>query len=262
MSTITQLNYSNTNTYLIQGERGRILFDTGWAGSFDAFCRECGKTGVTVQSIDYILISHFHPDHMGIAQNIADCGATIVVIDIQAACIHASDGIFEKENRKDFIPVADDKVRIITIEESRAFLKESGIDGQILHTPGHSDDSISLCLDDGVLFVGDLNPLYEIELHKGTQIEESWNMLLKLKPLRIYYGHAKPAEPVKYNSQEDKYDDMYHLVRQIMRYTDKGTSVEKIAQKTGADPGFITKVIRMYLTHQGIGVQGILDRIM
>lgn len=35
--TIHELKYSNTNTYLIEGDRGRILFDAGWAGTFPAF---------------------------------------------------------------------------------------------------------------------------------------------------------------------------------------------------------------------------------
>ena len=34
-----------------------------------------------------------------------------------------------------------------------------------------------------------------------------------------------------------------------------------IARKTGADPVFVQDVARMYLTHQNVGVQGILDRI-
>ena len=32
-------------------------------------------------------------------------------------------------------------------------------------------------------------------------------------------------------------------------------------KKTGADMAFIEDVSRMYLTHQNVGVQGILDRI-
>ena len=34
--------------------------------------------------------------------------------------------------------------------------------------------------------IADLNPLYELELHKGTQIEESWNRLLSLNPTIVY----------------------------------------------------------------------------
>ena len=33
---VYELKYSNTNTYLIKGSRGIILFDTGWAGTFSA----------------------------------------------------------------------------------------------------------------------------------------------------------------------------------------------------------------------------------
>ena len=43
--------------------------------------------------------------------------------------------------------------------------------------------------------------------------------------------------------------------------TDKGCDVNRIAKKTGADNEFIQDVLRMYLTHQNVGVQGILDRI-
>lgn len=140
-----------------------------------------------------MLISHFHPDHCGIVQDIADCGAVIAVMESQVGYVHAADRIFLKEGRKDYHPVEDQKIRVIAPEESRDFLEEMGIDGEIIATPGHSDDSISLCLDDGSIFVGDLNPLYELELHQGTEIARSWNRLLARQPGVIYYGHAKTA---------------------------------------------------------------------
>ena len=46
-----------------------------------------------------------------------------------------------------------------------------------------------------------------------------------------------------------------------MKYIDKGKTLEVIQKKTKADKVFIEDVARMYLTHQGVGVQGILDRI-
>jgi glyoxylase-like metal-dependent hydrolase (beta-lactamase superfamily II) len=190
---IHELHYSNTNTYLIEGDRGKLLFDTGWAGTFPAFCKACKDIGVSVQDIDHILISHFHPDHMGIAQEIADLGAVICVSDEQKDHIHAADDVFAKEKETPFTPIIDEKIRLFSVEGSRELLKEIGLCGEILYTPGHSDDSISLFLDDGSLFVGDLNPLYELELHKGTAIGESWEKLLSLNPKTVYYGHAKPA---------------------------------------------------------------------
>jgi mutator protein MutT len=190
---VHELHYSNTNTYLIEGEKGKLLFDTGWAGSFPAFCRALGEIKVAVQDIDYILISHYHPDHMGIVQEIADLGAVLLVPDIQESFLHAADSVFAKEKNSAFIPVRDDRVKKLSLEEAGDLLRRIGINGTIVNTPGHSADSISLYLDSGDLFVGDLNPLYELEMHKGTQIEESWKKLLALKPRRVYYGHAKTA---------------------------------------------------------------------
>ena len=192
---VRELKYSNTNTYLIGGGKKVLLFDTGWAGTFDAFCKAMGEINIPVQYIDYILISHFHPDHCGIAQDIADLGPEIIVMDVQEEYIHAADRILAEDKRLKFTPIDNSKVKIVQIKESRKFLKECGIDGQIMHTPGHSDDSISLCLDEGSILVGDLNPLYELEVHKGTVIENSWNKLLALGPHTVFYGHAKTAHP-------------------------------------------------------------------
>lgn len=279
---IYELKYSNTNTYLIEGTSGYILFDTGWAGSFPAFCAAVGALHIPVQKISYILISHFHPDHMGIAQEIADLGPVIALADVQQNTTHAADEIFRKDPRMRFVPIRDERVKWFKMagaeEDGRALLKEVGIDGDILYTPGHSDDSISLCLDDGSLFVGDLNPLYELEMHLGTQIEESWKKLLARSPRTIYYGHARTwhaeeqaggAQPAPTEEAEDSAQGarrreggrLYALTAQIMKMIDKGLSLERIRKKTGADPAFIEDVARMYLTHQNVGVQGILDRI-
>lgn len=270
---VRELRYCNTNTFLIEGDHGKLLFDTGWAGMFPLFCRALGELKVSVQEISCIMISHFHPDHMGIAQEIADQGAVLLIPEVQKPFLHAADAIFAKEKGTRFVPVRDDRVRFFSIEESRAVLKELGIDGQVIHTPGHSDDGISLWLDEGDLFVGDLNPLYELELHKGTQIGESWDKLLKLRPHMVYYGHAKSAELEQQKRQTD--DDpkaetenqtlsdskKYALVSKMMKMIDKGYDVKKIQKKTHADEKFIENVMRMYLTHQNVSVQGILDRI-
>ena len=286
---IIELHYSNTNTYLIQGSKGYLLFDAGWAGSFPAFCKSLGEAGVKLSDIAMILISHYHPDHMGIVGEITDKGPVLIVCDIQKDFLHSSDHIFEKENRKDYVPIDDGKVRVISISESRKVLGEIGIDGEIVATPGHSDDSISLLLGSGELFVGDLNPLYELELHKGTEIGESWDKLLARKPKIIYYGHAKKhifSEDEK-NAEESSLDngasgsdkgkhsfrlfgkkpvrseasEQEDLVSKIVKYIDKGYDAGYICKKTNSDEEFVQDVMRMYLTHPGVSVQGILDRI-
>lgn len=262
---IHELRYSGTNTYVIEGEKGILLFDTGWAGTFSAFCRAMGELRIPVQKVSFILVSHFHPDHMGIAQEIANEGAVLLLPEVQKDFVHAADGIFEKEG-KHFVPVDEAAARHITLSESRAVLREIGITGEIIATPGHSDDSISLVLDSGEIFAGDLNPLYELELHKGTQIAESWKKLLAFAPKEIYYGHARKcvlweeSRPAGAAVKETN-TDLHALVGKIMKLADKGCDMDKIQKKTGAGRGFIEDVLRMYLTHRNVGVQGILDRI-
>jgi hypothetical protein len=46
-----------------------------------------------------------------------------------------------------------------------------------------------------------------------------------------------------------------------MKYTEKGWTAERIQKKTGEPIEWIRDVMRMYLTHPGISVQGILDRM-
>ena len=298
---IIDLHYSKTNTYLIKGEKGTILFDTGWAGTFKDFCRSMKEIGEKIKNIDYILVSHYHPDHMGIAQEIADKGSKIVACDFQKDYIHNPDVVFEKEHRRDYKPVFDKNVCFITAAESRAFLSKLGIDGEMIHTPGHSDDSLTLILDSGDAFVGDLNPLYEYELNKGTEIEDSWKAIFEHKPTTIYYGHAKTLtidkneedflnseyvsgkKKVNYDaldemtrnpegaeksprleklrSRRQKAEDRRKNIDDIIKYIQKGYSIDLICSKTDSDREYVEDVMRMLLTHPGISTQGIIDRI-
>ena len=93
-----------------------------------------------------------------------------------------------------------------------------------------------------------------------------------LDPCIVYYGHAKTAvlkENQSHSINSDKTNEkleannqeLYSLVRTIMKLIDKGRTLDFIQKKTGADKVFIEDVTRMYLTHQNVGVQGILDRI-
>ena len=256
---ITELRYSNTNTYLITGRYGTLLFDTGWAGTFPAFRDLLKQHKRKVSEIDIIMISHFHPDHCGLSQEIADiANAKIIVLSVQRSHIHDADALFEKEKRDDHVPIRDESVTVISEEESRAFLLKYGIDGEVISTPGHSDDSISLLLDSGELFVGDLNPLYELPLHEGTLIGKSWEKLLSKDPKTVYYGHAKAAAVSAEDMPENEGASDVGL---IFKYAQKGYDVKKICKKTGAEKSLVEDVLRLYLTHPGVSLQGILDRL-
>lgn len=55
--------------------------------------------------------------------------------------------------------------------------------------------------------------------------------------------------------------DQASLIKAVMQEFDKGRTVEDIAQKCGVSRELTEQICRMYSTHPGIGVDGILDRI-
>lgn len=192
MSEIKELKYGNTNCYLICGSRGSVLFDTDWAGTYYKFCRALKDACAALESISYLLISHYHPDHMGIAQEISSGGVRLLVMDVQKDYLHASDPVFAKNRSVPFRPISDADVLTVPCGKSRGLLSDIGIDGEVIHTPGHSADSVSLVLDDGTAFVGDLCPLFTVPAYRDATLENSWNEILSRGTDRIFYGHSNP----------------------------------------------------------------------
>ena len=181
------LKYGNTNCYYIEGKNGSVLLDTDWAGTLQLFYSKIKE--LNIKSIDYLLITHYHPDHMGIAQDIVEnMNAKLLVVDVQQDYIHSSDKIFENDKNIRFKPIITKPI-IISCEQSRKFLNELGIDGEIIYTPGHSDDSISLILDKGIAFVGDLYDLNSAAAFNDEKITDSWERILSHNISKIYYGH-------------------------------------------------------------------------
>ena len=181
------LKYGNTNCYYIEGKNGSVLLDTDWAGTLQLFYSKIKE--LNIKSIDYLLITHYHPDHMGIAQDIVEnMNAKLLVVDVQQDYIHSSDKIFENDKNIRFKPIITKPI-IISCEQSRKFLNKLGIDGEIIYTPGHSDDSISLILDKGIAFVGDLYDLNSAAAFNDEKITDSWERILSHNISKICYGH-------------------------------------------------------------------------
>ena len=62
-----RLKYGNTNTFYIPGERGGLLVDTDSAGTLPRFFRALGEAGIGLGDIAFLLVTHYHPDHAGLA---------------------------------------------------------------------------------------------------------------------------------------------------------------------------------------------------
>ena len=56
--------------------------------------------------------------------------------------------------------------------------------------PGHSDDSVSLLLDDGSVFTGDLTPLENAWGETADLVMSSWQLTQERGAKQVYPGHG------------------------------------------------------------------------
>ena len=185
-----ELKYGNTNTFLVEGSKGYLLVDTDYAGMLPAFYKALKQKDIKVRDIEYVMATHYHPDHMGLISELMKQGVKLLLLDEQKSHVHFSDAIFARE-KLPTEPIDETQAVIISCEESRDFLQKIGISGQIIHTPSHSADSVSLVLDNGDCFVGDLEPFEYIEIYaeRNTELQRDWEKLLSFRPKRVFYSH-------------------------------------------------------------------------
>src|SRR5438105_11065831 len=160
-TTIVNVGYRSTNYWVIRAGRSRLLVDLGYPGTMGTMRANLERIGVPLNEIRYGLATHYHIDHAGLAQELKLAGVPLLLVDLQRAAIPAMKAATKPADK--YVEITLDDNVMISLAEGRGLLEQIGIAGEILHTPGHSDDSVSLLLDDGSAFTGDLTALALID---------------------------------------------------------------------------------------------------
>lgn len=87
-------------------------------------------------------------------------------------------------------------------------------------------------------------------------IEVMENRRYEIKRIDILQGQAAQG-----SIMPDREQDRRQLVQSVIKEVNKGYSVEKIAKNNHIDLELAEQICRMYLTHPGVDVDGILNRI-
>jgi endoribonuclease LACTB2 len=185
---IVNVGYDSTNYFLLDAKLGKLLIDCGWPGTLPKFRAELKRKGISIDEIKYLLVTHFHPDHAGIIQELKKLGIKFVVLESQINFIAHFAEFFKGKNLP-YVEITQNDNLVLKFADSRKFLTGLGINGEIISTPGHSDDSIALILDEGFAFTGDLPPRFMVSEEDRTT-QESWDKIYKHKITRIFPAHG------------------------------------------------------------------------
>lgn len=167
-----------TNTYLVGTGRERILLDTGDGRPeyLPVLARALEQAGNI--SIQEIVLTHGHPDHMG--------GAVPVL---------ERHGSLRVSKRPSALFDAPPSLELHAIDEGDV-LRTEGATLRALHTPGHAEDHLCFLLEEeGALFSGDnvLGVGTTVIPGQGGDLGDylrSLERLLSEKPARIYPAHG------------------------------------------------------------------------
>ena len=194
MINIINVGYDSTNYYVVANPRPVLLIDLGFPETLPKLMHTTKRMGIELRHIPYLLCTHYHPDHAGAAGELQALGVRLIVVEEQRAFVDRLSTYIKPDLR--FTPPRLPDAAFLTIDESRSFLAEIGLDGAILHTPGHSDDSVTLTLDQGAAFTGDLTAPTMASDDPVDPVVCSWYAIRAAGAATIYPGHG-PIRPAR-----------------------------------------------------------------
>lgn len=181
-----------TNCYLVFDETKKaILIDPG----YDAY-RILSKLKEKKVTLQYILLTHGHADHMGALKEIEEATRVPILISPKE-----KDMVLEKiENYAAYLGVERQNISedcLQTVQDEESVLIGNHV-GKILYTPGHSAGSICLFFEkEQILFTGDtvFSDCYgRCDLLGGSKEEMilSLRKVFKLgEEIKIFPGHGE-----------------------------------------------------------------------
>ena len=229
---ICNLGTRVVNNYLISSEAGLILIDTGYAGGFRHFMKMLKKNNIRPEEIRHVFLTHAHDDHAGFLNEVLEATNADVILHPKAI-----DGLRQGQNSfkggcssltawlfcqvlallghgdHKYPSIKEEYMdRLITINSER--FNALDFPCEILETPGHTADHISLLMGDK-LFCGDA-AMNGFPSHRRTiiwiedlkQYKDSWETIINNDPESIYPAHGKPFKTEDLKKYLKKLDEV------------------------------------------------------
>jgi glyoxylase-like metal-dependent hydrolase (beta-lactamase superfamily II) len=134
------------NVFIVEGET-LTLVDAGVKGSDKAIFHKVRTIGRRPQEISRLVLTHSHPDHIGAAPEIINAtGCEVVAHAAEREWIERP--AIQKSERPvpGFDTLVSGPVRLDSTVKDGETIDVGGSSLTVIHTPGHSKGSITLCL--------------------------------------------------------------------------------------------------------------------
>jgi len=198
-------------SFIIKGDKA-VIVDTGYPGNGERILDSLRENLINPSDISLIMITHGHIDHYGSADELRKLtGAPVAMHRADAEYLKKGlhyiglpTCLFAKIFKSLFIkkdPILSKSLEVDVVFEDDIDLQNFGVNGKVIHTPGHTAGSVSIILSDGTAIIGDLMmggilskrtphlPLFANDL---SQLKESTRRVLALSPKVIHASHGGP----------------------------------------------------------------------
>lgn len=206
MTEIEQIPCKMVNAYLLKGENGAVLVDTGETADREKVLQVCRGENVRL-----LVLTHGHIDHI---QNgaylarelhvpIAMHQKDLELIRNQFAQVLESTGLFGKI----LAAASRSKMKKNRIEafEPERFLQEGdslerfGVQASVMELPGHTEGSIGLDVEGRAVIAGDalmhmVRPEAACIYVDREKLKNSAKRITALGKRTIYFGHGAPTQ--------------------------------------------------------------------
>lgn len=183
-----------TNTYFIEGPTGRYLaFDVGWPCTLFEYRRMLKGLGLAFDDLELVLVSHLHLDHAGLVGALAQEGKVCLLTVEQAAAVGPMEAVIRRNpDYANYQGIPRDSVTILPLAEVQGLVATRGYDVELLATPGHTPDGVTL-LTGGFALIGDLSPPLQCREDDEESLR-SWSLIRSRGARVAYPSHADPFE--------------------------------------------------------------------
>lgn len=221
---IIQILSGRSNAYLLLKDKLMILIDTGKESAYLKLSKKIDLLGLSLDKITHLILTHTHFDHCQSARKIKDNSSCRIIVAGKA--VNSIDnGYSELPKGTTYITKQISRLGKLIGKKRfgyQPFEPDILIRGDydldcssnlinIIETSGHSDDSISILVDNEIAIVGDVmfgvfkNSIFPPYADNIFKMIKSWNRLLNTKCDVFLPGHGNEIKRELLKDQIDKY---------------------------------------------------------